>query len=157
MFSSSSTIRWLNYSFLLFLGYGTSHKVNGIIIQPGHFTEIVTDPAPPKRKRCRRSFQVITEQRRTDYLSDKRTGPANLTFPGNDDRGFLLEEQSRINLAWILSRKNSIPQVVPSWTGFNIKIRDNITPNKCSVGYLECLDSPASDMNTVSEILKRCL
>ncbi len=80
-----------------------------------------------------------------------------MTFPGNDDRRFLLDEQSRINIAWILSRKSSVPQAVPSWTGFNIKIRDNITPNKCSVGYLKCLDSPTSDISTIFEILNRCL
>ena len=62
-----------------------------------------------------------------------------------------------INIAWILSRKSSVPQAIPSWTGFNIQIRDNITPSKCSVGYLECLDSPASDMSTIFEILNRCL
>ena len=134
-----------------------SHRVNGIIIQPGYFAEIVSDFAHPKRKRCRRSFKVNTEQWRTDYLSGKRIGPKNLTFPGNEDCRFLLDEQSRINTAWILSHKSSIPQAMPSWTGFNIKIRDNITPNKCSVGYLKCLDSPASDMSTIFEILNRCL
>ena len=62
-----------------------------------------------------------------------------------------------INIAWILSRKSSVPQVIPSWTGFNIQIRDNITPSKCSVGYLESLDFPASDISTILEILNRCL
>lgn len=80
-----------------------------------------------------------------------------MTFPGNDDRIFLLDEQSMINTPWILSRKSSVPQAIPSWTGFNIKIRDNITPSKCSVGYLECLDFPASDTSTIFEILNRCL
>ena len=87
----------------------------------------------------------------------KRIGPTNLTFPGNDDREFLLNEHSMINIAWILSRTSSVPQAIPSWTGFNIQIRDNITPSKCSVGYLECLDSPASDMSTIFEIRNRCL
>ena len=131
--------------------------MNGIIIKPGDFKEIVNDSVPPKKKRCRRSFEVISEQSRTDYLSGKRIGPTNLTFPGNDDREFLLNEQSMINIAWILSRKISVPQAIPSWTGFNIQIRDNITPSKCSVGYLECLDFPASDMSTIFEILNRCL
>ena len=131
--------------------------MNGIIIQPGDFKEIVNDSVPPKRKRCRRSFEVISEQRRTDYLSGKRIGPTNLTFPGNDDREFLLNEQSMINIAWILSRKSSVPQAIPSWTGINIQIRDNIRPSKCSVGYLECLDFPASDMSTLFEILNRSL
>ena len=105
------------------LRHGTSHKVNRIIIQPGDFNEIVNDSVPPKRKRCRRSFKVISEQRRTDYLSGNRIGPTNLMFPGNDDREFLLNEQLMINIAWILSRKSSDPQAIPSWTGFNIQIR----------------------------------
>ena len=112
---------------------------------------------PPKRKCCRRSFKVISKQRRTDYLSGNRIRPTNLTFPGNDDREFLLNEQLKINIAWILSRKSSVPQAIPSWTGFNIQIRYNITSSKRSVGYLECLDSPASDMGTIFEILNRHL
>ena len=94
----SSVIPYINDP-LFCLRFGTSHKMNGIVIQPGHFAEIVNDSAPPKTKRCRKSFEVTTEQRRTDYFSGNRIGPTSLTFSANDDRGFLLKEQSRINLS----------------------------------------------------------
>lgn len=72
-------------------------KVNGIIIQTWHFTEIVKDSEPTKRKRCRRSFKLITNQQEIEHLSGKRGCPTSLTFPGNDDRAFLLNGQSRFN------------------------------------------------------------
>ena len=81
-FYSSYNLWWFYWSIPFFLGHGTSHKVNGIINKPGDFNEIVNDSVPPKRKCCRRSFNEISEQRRTDYLSGNRIGPTNLTFCG---------------------------------------------------------------------------
>ena len=51
----------------------------------------------------------------------------------------------------------SIPQVIPSWTGFNMVIRENIPILQSSVGYMDCIDSPATDISTIYTIMDRCL
>ena len=40
-------------------------------------------------------------------------------------------------------------QVIPSWTGFNITMHSNLAVLKSSVNYLDCIDSPATDISTI--------
>ena len=62
------------------------------------------------------------------------------------------------NLIWIICRYlHAQNQYVPSWTGFNIQVRKNISVLQDSVGYLPTIDSPATAMNTVYEILCKAL
>ena len=49
-----------------------------------------------------------------------------------------------------------MPQTVPSWTGFRISITSKQT-NKTSIGYLDCINAPATDISTVYNILEPCL
>ena len=57
--------------------------------------------------------------------------------------------QERKHLSWILSRKEDMNYVVPSWTGFNILIRNEM-PILCSnIQYLTSIDSSATEMCTV--------
>ena len=59
------------------------------------------------------------------------------------------------NMAWVLARYlNRDDQLVSSWTGFNMLARRNESVLKDTVGYLPTIDSPATQMNTVYEILK---
>ena len=43
--------------------------------------------------------------------------------------------------------------LVPGWTGFFIKVRDNIVVIQSTIGYLDTLDSPATDLKTAYEVL----
>ena len=68
----------------------------------------------------------------------------------------MFADQELLHLIWILSRK-SLPRTIPSWTGFNITIRQNIPVLASSVGYLDCIDAPATDISTIYTVMERCL
>ena len=65
--------------------------------------------------------------------------------------------QERMHLSWILSRKEDINYVAPSWTGFNILIRNEMPILSSNIQYLTSIDSPATEMCTVITVLDRCL
>ena len=43
-------------------------------------------------------------------------------------------------------------QVIPSWTGFNIRMHGNLAVLKSSVNYLDCIDSSATDISTIYQV-----
>eukprot|EP00112_Aurelia_sp_Birch-Aquarium-sp1_P024033 Seg7404.3 transcript_id=Seg7404.3/GoldUCD/mRNA.D3Y31 product="hypothetical protein" protein_id=Seg7404.3/GoldUCD/D3Y31 len=51
----------------------------------------------------------------------------------------------------------AINQKIPSWTGFHILIRNEVIISKSKIAYLETIDSPATELSTVFEILCRAL
>ena len=54
-------------------------------------------------------------------------------------------------------RNSTLPQTIPSWTGFNSVLRKDIPVSKGLVGYLDCLDAPATDNATTYHLLCRSL
>ena len=61
-------------------------------------------------------------------------------------------------LLWILLRLiNPTKQIIPSWTGFNIKVRDKVIVMQSNIGYLDSINSPATDIGTVYEMMKRAM
>ena len=46
---------------------------------------------------------------------------------------------------------------IPSWTGFFIKIRKGVTINLSNVGYLDCLNGPATEISTIYHMMERAL
>ena len=97
-------------------------------------------------------LQVVAE-----YIFGKRVGPAPLSYHSNDERDFLLADQKFLYLTWILARNSTLTQTIPSWTGFNIILRKDIPVSKSLVGYLDCLDAPATDNATIYHLLCRSL
>ena len=91
------------------------------------------------------------------YISGKRIGPSPLASNENDEMEFLLADEEKVNLIWVLCRSFSIPQHIPSWTGFRIAISNREPVKDTSIGYLDCIDAPATDLSTVYHILERCL
>ena len=79
-----------------------------------------------------------------------------MTYTENPERDFIMADQTNRYLTWILLRKLSNPQVIPSWTGFNILSSEN-GGNKSYVGFLQCLDAPATELSTVNYILEQCV
>ena len=43
--------------------------------------------------------------------------------------------------------------LVPGWIGFFIKVRDSIVVIQSTIGYLDTLESPATDLKTAYEVL----
>ena len=58
------------------------------------------------------------------------------------------------NLLWIITRAVLKDyQHVPGFTGFNILARDSLNPTENEIGYLPTINSPATQLNTVFEIM----
>ena len=57
---------------------------------------------------------------------------------------------------WILARQaNTGCQTIPSWTGFNIRTRDQVSVSEDIVEYLPTINAPATELTTVFEILNQ--
>ena len=135
-------------------GGGTSHRVNGIIVQP----KVFGPQLPPKepnihvQKTKARSVPVDTQQL-TFYVSGERSGPGVLTEI-EEDKSDQASIARRKTLLWVLSRMQNIEeQTVPSWTAFNIKVRSLLQVQQDVVGYLPTINAPATELTTVNEII----
>ena len=54
-------------------------------------------------------------------------------------------------------RKYSVERLIPSWTGFQILVSNNVLTLKTSVGYMDSIDSPATDITTIFQVMCRAL
>ena len=139
-------------------GKGTSHRVNGIAVQPkvyGPYPPMPELPSLDKQKQ--RSLKIDHEELEVYYAS-ARVGPQLL--PTSESHVQEAQEGAQVasnkNLAWVLARQtNSDCQTIPSWTGFNIKTRDQELISEDVVGYLPTINAPATELTTVYEILKQ--
>ena len=144
-------------------GLGTTHKVNSILIQPGRFNAMESSPivGPSEKKKARRSFNINSKELVTEYITGKRIGPTSMEYNVNEERAILFDRQNVLYFVWILARDlarhSNIPQQIPNWTGFYIKLRENKNVTQSSIGYLDCLDAPATDMSTIYYLLCRSL
>ena len=136
-------------------GSGTSHRCNGTGVQLKTPDTQGLIRGEPKLKRCRRSLPSGHFGALEPYLHSKREGPGKLTFPDQSSSD-LLKSQYMKYLLWSFARCVNLPkQVVPSWTGFYITVRDNIVILESTIGYFESINAPTTEMSTVFEILKR--
>ena len=139
-------------------GKGTSHRVNGVVIQPKVFGP---DPPPkelPSINRSKqRALQLDHQVEDLDvYISGSRVGPHPLKTRENfvEDRSKSAKFAQAKNILWILARQqNAENQEIPSWTGFNIKTRDQVSISQDVVQYLPTINAPATELSTVFEIL----
>ena len=92
------------YSHIMIAEFGTSHKVNSILLQPGKFadTRVVLSP---NWKRSRRSLKLPKRAIIRPYKAGKRIGPEPLTFYENDAREFMMADQEVLSFLWIMCRK----------------------------------------------------
>lgn len=137
-------------------GGGTSHRVNGIIVQP----QVSTARGPQKE------VSVVTKKSRSippvpldvpEYNAGTREGPPS-TRPVAINHDPEMKSAQRKNIFWSLARMtHTAEQLVCSWTGFNIMTRDNITVCKDTVGYLPTINAPATKLSTVREILNHII
>ena len=69
----------------------------------------------------------------------------------------LFADQSFLYSMWIILRKDGNIPHIPSWTGFFIDLNKNLTIEKSNIGYLDCLDAPATEMSTIYYMMERSL
>jgi hypothetical protein len=87
------------------------------------------------------------------YNAGDRCGPRARNFVEVISAEMLANARQK-NLLWILVRFHAQErQKTSGWTGFNISVRNQVQVSKDNIGYLPTIDSPATDMATVHEVL----
>ena len=156
----STTPAWDNIDCLkeTLFGEGTSHGVKGIAVQANHF-----GPHPPSAsaliivKSKRRGIESVDDETLPAYNADERCGPHS--------RGYvevklnqIMERAWKKNLLWILVLIHACEkQSVPGWTRFNILVRNEHEVAKDNVGYPPTINTPATNMSTVYQVLMRSM
>ena len=138
-------------------GGHTSHRVNGIIVQPDMSIEIQR----PKRKDIPQSKKRSVETTSTDlspYISGGRKNPPAIAVNLSANELPVVNLALQKNTIWTLLRQiNPQQQTISAWTGFNIKTRNNVKVSKDNIGYLPTINAPPTKLATVQEILRHCL
>ena len=140
-------------------GAGTTHRVNGIVVQKSFYGPRIPNETVAIPKTHRRSIHVDPLELPV-YNVGTRPEPPTL---GNTDISNIPDthtiEGRKKDFIWVLCRNRTPGQLqeVSSWTGFNISTRMNDIVIKDTIGYLPTIDSPATAMNTVFEILSKAV
>ena len=155
-----TTLAWDNIDRLeeTLSGGGTSHRVNGIAVQAVHFgPQLPPATVPAMVKSKKRSIDTVDDANLPIYKAGNRRAPPSRRYVEVTSTQ-ILEDAWKKNLLWLLTRLHSSEnQTIPSWTGFNILVRNKHVAAKDSVGYLPTLNAPATDMSTVYQVLTKSL
>ena len=93
-----------------------------------------------------------------EYIYTKRKVPTfSFRITQNQERDLLFADQHAFSLAWLLSRRSPSAYQIPSWTGYHIQLRSRLPVARNFVGYLDCLDAPATEMATIYHFIERAL
>ena len=155
----NTTLAWDNIDRLeeSLSGAGTSHRVNGIAVQVRHFgPNLPPAPGIEQARTRKRNIDPSAISVVPPYNAGDHCGPRSRTFVEVTAEEILAE--ARKNLLWILVRVHAKEkQKASSWTGFNISLRNKIQVSQDVIGYLPTIDTPATDMATVHEVLLQSL
>ena len=149
-------------------GSGTSHRVNSILVTmkaPETNQEVEEgeeEYCRPTKRKCRSSLppEVVSSEI-PDYYGSKRVGPGKLDELTNLSQSCsdlnLKEIQRLRHILWIEVRKlKTHPTLLVSgWTGFNVKVANNVVIIAINISYLDTIDAPSTDLKTTFEILCR--
>ena len=153
-----TTLAWDNIDQIeeTLTGEGTTHRVNGIIVQPKTFGPEPNKPLRPAvQKDKKRSLILDAEDLLSVYVPDKCTGPPNLQSV-DLHISEVTNKVHKKNLVRMLTRQVHIEnQQVMGWTGLNIVIIKDLTVRKDKIGYLPTINAHATEMTTVHEILRQ--
>ena len=136
-------------------GAGTTPRVNGIVIKKAFIGSKLPRNLIDIPKTKQRSIYVEPLQLPVYNVGIR---PEPLVLPNmNVSLDLTTQEMSsKKNLIWFLCRYfNKEKQNISSWTGFNIKTRSENLVLRDTVGYLPTIDSPATAMNTIFEVLMK--
>ena len=153
-----TTIVWDNNDFSeeTLTGKGTTHVVNGIVIQRG-------EPALNHKVNVSKKIRTVKPPAYDiqPYCSTKKGVPSLCQYRSELDMSVLNNRHVQLpgmslDFAYIVCRACSfdIGRIIPGWTGFNSQVIDNV-PDKSIIGYLPVIDSPATDLATINEVLKQ--
>lgn len=152
-----TTAVWDNIDFCeeTISGGGTTHFVNGILVQSPLNRETLTSPVSGESI-CRRMKRLPSEsvpQETIFWNKNMRTGP----IPATSDFSPSHHNANLIDTIYcFLKHVNSEPGGIPAWTQFNQKIDDTDLPLSL-IHYLPVIESPATDMSTINTILVRSI
>ena len=91
------------------------------------------------------------------YNAGDRCGPQARAFVEVTAEEILAEARKK-NLLWILVRLHAKEkQKASGWTGLNISVRSEVQVSQDIIGYLQTIDTPATDVSTVYEVLVQSL
>lgn len=94
---------------------------------------------------------------KSTYLQCERCGPHSRGYV-EINLNQIMECARKKNLLWVLVRIHTIEkQIVLSWTGFNILVRNDQEVTKDNVGYLATISAPATNMSTVGVFHTICM
>lgn len=153
-----SSLAWDNIDFLeeTATGAGTSHRVNGIVIQQKTFGPQPQHQEPVIEKKKQRSI-TYEDSELPIYNTGKRDGPGTLCV-AEQDQALTEHKTHEKDLLWILMRQvDQENQTVPGWTGVNIMMRKNQQVYQHNIAYLNPINSPATSVTTAAEILARSM
>ena len=139
-------------------GAGTSHRVNGIAVQAKVIVPIQPRVMPAVFKSKKRSISPAPLMLPI-YNAGQRVGPPTTPSVGVNITYQVWNAKAK-NLVWLprLTRMSTPKvQIISSWTGFNIQIRDNVTVVQDTFSYLPTINAPATELATVHEVLNRTL
>ena len=92
------------------------------------------------------------------YIAVTRSGPQPLSTKDElcPEMNQAAQAACKKNLTRSIARQNDPEhQKVPSWTGFNIRTRDQVQVFGDVVGYLPTVNAPATELTTVFEIINQ--
>ena len=100
--------------------------------------------------------QVLhTQSTTTDYSNyhqTKQIGPWPKEYPENEATEFMMGDVNKRHFLWCLMRYSSIDSSIPIWTGFPTIMYDKIPGYKSNIGYLDCIDAPATEILTIYQV-----
>ena len=153
-----TTLAWDNIDRLdeTLSGGGTFNRVNGIAVQAVQFgPQLPPASVPAMVKSKKRSIDTVDDPNLSIYNAGNRRGTPSRRYVDVTSTQ-IMEDAWKKNLLWLLARLHSSEnQTIPSWTGFNILVRNKHVVAKDSLGYLPTLNAPATDMSTVYQVLKK--
>ena len=137
-------------------GKGTSHRVNGIVVQAKVFGPFLPRAELPHIEKKKQRSVSAEYQGLEVYVAGARAGPEPLPTRNVQEAEQVAKVALKKNLVWILARQmDQEHQAIPSWTGFNIRTRDQVSISEDVVEYLPTINAPATELSTVLEILNQ--
>ena len=127
-------------------GGGTSHR-DGIAVQAQPTNPVPARTMPAVLKAKQRNFDALTPMLPA-YNAGQRVGPSQ-TNSADIDTEAQTQLARQENLVWVMAwPSQQEDQSISSWTGFNIKTRDDVTVIQDNVGYLPTINAPATQMSS---------
>ena len=155
----NTTLAWDNIDRLeeTLSGEGTSHRVNGIAVQPRVFGPQLPPQSEPVIVKERKHSIDIPPSFIPVYNAGDRVGPPSRKYVEVKCETVVRNAWKK-NLLWVLTRLHATANNgVSGWTGFNISTRNELSVSQDNVGYLPTINAPASNLSTVYEVLTQSL